>query len=331
MAQQETRTAFLPVITGWAAWEEVFLNVEQWRPVVERVCHKIGVAGAYQVEAGYPGTCAVFVVNRQVVIKFYPPMLPHDFHKEREAYHLLDGRLHRLPRLCAGGIYHDQIDWPYLAIAYCPGEPIRNLYARLDDENLQCIGAMLGTMIRTIHDTPLQNVSAFDTRVSTWQAFLQRRQQECLAALPQETELSLNLIDAISLFLEETVLSLTQDTQLHLLHADLTEDHLLLRYDGDQWHISALLDWADAEVGTLDYEWVALWFGLCQRNPTLLRAILKEYDSGLSIDAEFCRRMMAYTLLHRFGPAIINHLWHADGEPAILTVKELQEWLWPLF
>ena len=117
-------------------------------------------------------------------------------------------------------------------------------------------------------------------------------------------------------------------TPLTLLNADLTEDHLLLTRMGEQWQISALIDWADAEVGEPVYEWVALWYSLCRRDASFFRAILRAYDPDLPLDASFRRQMLAYTLFHRFGALIIEWLW-AQDQPIISTLHDLENWLLP--
>jgi hypothetical protein len=98
----DRRTAYLPAGVDWHRWRQFFTDVELWRPVVsaivEQVRRETSIAGAEQVQLGYTGTCAVFVVGRRLVVKLFPPMLQRDFYREREVYGLLQDRLVCLPR-----------------------------------------------------------------------------------------------------------------------------------------------------------------------------------------------------------------------------------------
>ena len=98
----------------------MFLDADIWHPIVKHICQKHGLAEARIVEAGYPGTCAVFVVDSCVVVKLYPPMLPDDFHKERAVYQALHDRLPQMAGLLAYGTVQDQIEWPYLCLEVAP-------------------------------------------------------------------------------------------------------------------------------------------------------------------------------------------------------------------
>ena len=92
------RTYHLPVIHDWADWRSIFTDSALWRPLIEEIWASdsalptvTGVKMPARVEAGYPGTCAVFIVNRRAVVKLFPPMIPHDFEKERTDQDLRSG------------------------------------------------------------------------------------------------------------------------------------------------------------------------------------------------------------------------------------------------
>lgn len=283
---------------------------------------------------GYPGSCAVFVADGQFVVKLFPPMLRRDFHREREVYRLLEHRLDAIPRLLADGIYHDRIEWPYLILQFCAGEPIRELYQRgiwqgVTAANKEAIGQALGQMIRTVHEIPLTEASHFDERPPAWQQFIIERRSTCLDDLRRETPLPAVVLAEAAAFLDEVLPELLEKAQPCLIHADLTEDHLLLVEQAGEWHISALIDWADAEAGMPAYEWVALWFSLCRQDKSLFRAVLHAYNPALRLDDTLRRWMLAYTLLHRFGAGAIAESLQRAGDPPIYTLADLeQQLLW---
>ena len=116
--------------------------------------------------------------------------------------------------------------------------------------------------------------------------------------------------------------------QSMLVHADLTEDHLLLINDHEQWSISGLIDFADIEVAPREYEWIPLWFGLLDCNPDAFISFMRSYDSDYTLNEQWRDRMLAMTFLHRYGVPIVAN---ALGERAktLRTLKDLKEALWP--
>jgi aminoglycoside phosphotransferase (APT) family kinase protein len=240
----------------------------------------------------------------------------------------LAGRLDHLPRLLADGIYRDQIDWPYLALQFCPGQPIREVYQILKPENKVSLAHALGRMLRIAHDTPLTNLVTFTPQPEAWQKHMEERRNLCLDEARRQGMLPENVLAEVALFLASVAPLISADSSLNLLHADLTEDHLLLVEQDNEWQISALIDWSDAEVGAPAYEWVVLWFGACNRDPAMFREVLRAYDPALRFDDAFQCQMMAYTFLHRFGAGIIADTLRRVGQPSIYTLAELQNWLW---
>jgi hypothetical protein len=115
----------LPAIRDWSEWSAVFTDAALWRPAVERLwvaepslAARTGVGRIETMTAGFPGTCAVFILNESAVIKLFPPLVAGDFDRERAVYRLLDGRLPEMPRLLADGVLRDRIDWPYLVTSF---------------------------------------------------------------------------------------------------------------------------------------------------------------------------------------------------------------------
>jgi len=112
------------------------------------------------------------------------------------------------------------------------------------------------------------------------------------------------------------------------LNGDLTEDHILLQQHAATWHISGLIDFGDALVGRCEYEWVALWFGALNRDRDCLATFMEQYASNVSLDGDFYRAMLAFTLLHEFGHLIIADALTTLGNPDIASLRDLQFLLW---
>jgi hygromycin-B 7''-O-kinase len=293
--------------------------------VVVQICGETAVSPATHIIAGFPGSCAVFVVDEQVVVKLYPPMLAQDFYREREVYGLLNGRLPHLPRLLGNGLYPDQIDWPYLLLEFCEGIAIRDVFDEIMPDNRLTIARELGEMLRVVHKTAVTNVTTLDPSPTAWSEFITNRRANSIAELRQETYLTETVLAELKALLAGMDLRVQRPL---LVNADLTEDHLLLVKRADNWHISALIDWADAELAAVEYEWIALWFGLCRRDGAMFREILRAYNPHLEVDDNFLQRVMAYTCLHRFGMKIVDDVLGQNGRPPIHSLARLRTQLW---
>lgn len=315
----------LPMVRDWNDWRPIFTNAALWRPVVERVWSvdptlqaATGIAVPTRVEAGYPGTCAVFVINNAVVVKFFPPMLGRDYERELVTYRLIEDRVPHLPRLLAEGVYSDRIKWPYLAVAFLDGQAWRDAGAYMDPVNQIAVMEELGRTVHMVHDTPLP-VSGRWPSMSDWEN-LAARLPEAAADLREHTALSNHVLAEIELLMAATDWFAVRP---RLLHADLTEDHLLVRKREGWWEMNGLIDWADVEVGDPFYEWVALWFSICRRDAGLFRAFLKGYDPLLAPEEFSIERLLAFTFLHRFGTGILGEVVSPEEQGAIGSVAEL--------
>ena len=328
---QSVRTYHLPPVHDWDDWRPIFTDSALWRPLIGEIWAAdstlpavTGVEMPTRVEAGYPGTCAVFVVNRKVVVKLFPPMLPHDLEKERIVHRLLKRDGLHIPAMLAEGMIQDRRDWPYLILAYVPGVAWRDCVRGLKiGEQINMLQA-LGEIIRAVHGTPLPPAGDWPS-LDDWQRLIDTRLPHVADELRQQTALSSRIIEEIGQWLSSIDWPAFRPC---LCHADLTEDHLLLSQESGQWQIGGLIDWADAEVAPPLYEWVTLWFSLCRRQHYLLDAFLAGYDGSLSTEVS-AGQMLAFTFLHRFGAAMLNEVLSPEEQRAVGNLKELEQQMFP--
>jgi hygromycin-B 7''-O-kinase len=324
-------TYLLPPVDDWGDWGPIFIDVRLWRPVVERVWASdttlqaaTSISFPTLIEAGFPGTCAVFVVDGEAVIKFFPPMVARDCERERDVYRLIDLSPYQ-PRLLAAGAFRDRIPWPYLVFSHLSGEAWREAKPLMSREDQLEVVRELGRVIRQVHDKPLPPDGAWPA-ASDWPAFVESRQSRMTAELRNHTSLPDQAIREIEALLEATDWRTARPC---LLHADLTEDHLLMSRQSGRWALSGLIDWADAEVGDPYYEWVALWFSICRRDVGLFRAFLAGYDPALRTEDLRTGRLLAFTVLHRFGANIINETLTGAEQRRLDSTARLLDALFP--
>ena len=327
----------LPTIRDWADWSAVFTDTDLWRPAIERLwatkpslAAHTGVTRIDTLTAGFPSTCAVFILNATAVIKLFPPLVAGDFERERAVYRLLDDRLPEMPRLLADGVLHDRIDWPYLVTSFLPGAAWREVQAGMPQAQQLAVARALGERIGRVHATPITPDPLASGHgwppPDAWPRFVAARLVEAPAAL--RAVLPEPVAAEAELLLQGTE---WLDRPPRLLHGDLTQDHVLVTVQDGVWTLSGLIDWADAEVGDPAYEWVALYFGFCDGEAALLRAFLAGYDPDGGGQLPDRRRLLAYTLLHRFGAHILAGALPDETRRDLAGLDELARRLFPGF
>jgi hygromycin-B 7''-O-kinase len=314
----------LPVVTTWDEWRPIFTDAAMWRPVVERVWaaepalrQQTGIVAPGRVVAGYPGTCAVFCVDERAVIKFFPPMVAGDAEREATVYRLLAGRAPGAS-LLAAGVFHDRVDWPYLVVSYVAGEAWREAWPGILQERQELILEHLGGVVRLVHETPL--LAGKWPTPEAWRGLVSHSLLGKNAELRHKTVFTLPILDAMEALLQSTDWFAHQP---RLLHGDLTADHLLVAERDGRWTMAGLIDWADALVGDPYYEWVVLWFDLCRRQGQLFQAFWRGYDPHGDQPAINSTRLLAFTMLHRFGASIIGEALPPEAQRQVKSLDDL--------
>jgi hygromycin-B 7''-O-kinase len=323
----------LPAIRTWAEWGQMFTDLEQWAAAVRAICHREGIP-CRDIEAGYPGTNAVYIVDRTYVVKVYAPFCHADYDLECTLYPLL-AREPQIPapRLLARGTWQDRIDWPYIVMDYLPGQPIREVWKDIPPGNRADVADHLGRILRRLHSIPVDAIQAPELLLALsasgreWRRFVRSRRLEFAQHFRQETALPSQIIDQCAAWIE-SVWDDVQADRLVLLNGDVTEDHVLVQRQDGLWRISGLIDFADALIGQVDYEWIALWFGALNGEAEAMRACMMAYRPAVQLDKSFVTRALAFTLLHQFGAGIVRSLLERRGNPEVHSLGELTDLLW---
>ena len=112
---------FLPAVETREQWSAIFRDMALWEPVVAEICSQERLRYSH-VEASYPGTNAVFLLDRRFALKVYCPLWP-DFSVERELHVALAGGVVPLPKLVSSGRFVDRNPWNYLVTEFLDGVP----------------------------------------------------------------------------------------------------------------------------------------------------------------------------------------------------------------
>ena len=115
-----------------------------------------------------------------------------------------------------------------------------------------------------------------------------------------------------------------------LLSADITDEHILVGQHKGHWEVTGYIDFGDAMLGHPHYEFAAPGCCITRSSLRLQRAMLLAYGyAEEQLGADLARRLMAYTLIHKF--INVPELLKLLGLPGAARLEDIQEGLWAFF
>jgi len=286
------------------------------------VCRRRGLAADGPLHTGVPGTCPTFMVGQQWVVKFFGRLFDgsRSFNVEREAGRLaaLDPAIPAAQIHASGELGGPDWPWPYLIFSYIPGKSLGEQIEQVSFTARLQIAREMGALVRRLHALPLADSAVFPSTHTDYIQFLDNQRANCLQNQRAWGTLPARLLDQIEDFIPPLARLVNTRRPPHLIHADLTLDHLLGQVVDGRWTTLALIDFGDAMTGDLLYELSALHLDMFGADPRLLEAFLDTYSLPDEERASLPRRAMAAALLHQFNVLA--------GLPAeMLTVDSLAE------
>jgi hygromycin-B 7''-O-kinase len=315
-------------------YRKLFTDAVFWQPYVQAACEKSGLAcGA--MRGGIAGTCPVFIVDGRYVVKFFGRLFDGEksFQAELHANRFAQSaRENPLPKLITyGQLIEDGQgwSWPYLIFEYLAGVSIGEAWEQLTFPMKEDLAAHLGQMVRILHSIPLTIDPFFPPDWNPFKRFLEEQEYTCEKRMRIGGGIPDHLLSQINTFLLPVDALIHFDTTPHLIHADLTRDHLLGSVINGKWVTAGLIDFGDAMVGNLYYELVALHLDLFQGSKPLLHTFLEIYQPEEEYLEDFAVRAMNMVLLHQFGDLILKDLFlgHPEKRQSV-TWDELAEDIW---
>lgn len=297
--QAKNRLDALETVEGYRRF---FMDAEIWDVAVRQACAQHWL-NCVSIRPGFPGTYPTFIVGEQWVVKFFGPLFggKNSFAVEKALGDLLNGSWIPAPRLLYNGSIEGQaVEWNYLIFEFIPGCSIGEVYTRISQQDRVALAEWLGRLASELHKLPVPSPvsrlypgsrSGYKRLLQTW--FAARKSQDDLGLPP-------HLAQQCERFLQDSAHLHSTDSSLHLIHADLTRDHILGDSVNGVWQPRALIDFGDCMVGDLYYELSALHLDLFDCDMRLLEAFLKVYGSDLLADGRFPQRCLTAALQHQF-------------------------------
>ncbi len=240
----------------------------------------------------------------------------------------------RSPAILAEGELN--AEWSYLVFEHIPGASLSQVRREISDTDGLQIARQMGQFMKELHDqtSRAQLDGLTDAMSSKWDeyvAFLETQRANCLANHQRWQDLPAQLVRGMADFLPPVEQLVELSAPRHLMHADLTGDHLLGRLlprsagshgeAGRGWESLAVIDWGDCRVGNILYELVALHLDLFEGDKRYLRECLDTYGLPSFYQEDFPRKALATVLLHQFPmPATVYAPHHEAG-----SLEELAE------
>jgi hygromycin-B 7''-O-kinase len=328
--------ADLSSFTDLTYYSAHFMDLQLWEPYVRKVCQWHDIQ-CNRVSPGLPGTFPTFIVeqdstvewqnNHSVVVKFYGPPFDgaNSFYIERDMGGWLNTQPLPIPSpsiLAEGKL---EAVWKYLVFEYVAGVSIGQVREKLTKGDLFRVAHLMGESMHCLHTFTSTahpgHPTAIKPDISTFAIFLENQRTRCVVNHKAWNDLPIHLHEELPSFLLPVVGLIDFSTQPHLIHADLTADHVLGRLENDRWQTLAIIDWGDARTGNILYELVALHLDLFQGDCHLLYDCLEAYDLPNFYRKDFAHKALSMVLLHQFPMPACIYAPHQDAR----TLSELAE------
>jgi hygromycin-B 7''-O-kinase len=271
----------------------MYRDVNVWLPAMHEICQRHDL-DATQLEFAPPGTHVIFRV-RDLYIKLFSPLWGEDFVREQLVLRKLSDQTEStIPRLVVEGEIEG---WSYIIMTAVEGVPLKEVWSSMRTSDREYIAACCGRLIAWLHTTQTEGLEGI---AMDWSTFVEGQVHSSINRVTQ-AEMDEQLRSSILEFLNDLPPLFEPEFQPVLLNADVTNEHVLVSRRDGQWELTGFIDFGDAMLGHLCYEFVAPGCTITRGASGLQRAMLLAYGySEDELNATLADQLMGYTLLHRY-------------------------------
>ncbi len=309
----------LPLIETDDDYVRIYRDEQVWLPAMRAICQRHRL-DPVSLEFAPPGTHVVFRASPNRIIKLFALPWRGDIVPERLVLERLAGHpVIPAPQLVAEG---ELEGWSYLILTAVEGTPVGQVWDALEDHDREQIATRTGELIAALHRIPVEGLEPITV---DWAAFLGERLR---ASAEQHARAGATpvWVAAIREFLQDLPPLFEPDFRPVLLNADITDEHLLVSRRGQSWDVTGLIDYGDAMLGHPLYEFVATLSITRGARPLRRSLFLACGFREDQLDRLLERKLMAYTLLHRF--ADVRWLLALAGDVPPGDIRALERILW---
>lgn len=277
-------------------------------------CTVLSHSNLAEINTSHPttGSLPVVFINDQAVMKFFPPLFTDAFQNEVKSLQFLSNC--QVPKLLEVGEIHG---WHYVLMSKLAGNSLKDIWESLPQKEKSAACREVGASLRRIHEIKL--TADFD--LSSWTQFLDSQKQGCFAR-HEKLGLRQDLLKQIPKFIESVDLV---SSRICFLHTEVMKDHVFFDRSSGKISFSGLIDFEPSMVGTYEYDFASIGIFLSSGDRVALRSFFEGYGNlDQAVNREFRRRVMAYTLLHKYS----NLKWYLQFMPNADSLDDLADLWW---
>ena len=283
-------------------WVKMYQDKGYWEKIIYEVFSKIGVKISV-IENTYPGTHAVFRINKKYIIKIYWDKFRSDYDIENEMIEYQE----KVKKYFSGEIKGFKI----LVIDYLDGNPVREYYEKKEKIN-ETIIIDLANTVKRYHNTDLKKIKSLNSK--NWEIYFYNKKRYLVENGFNYPGFSERLRkELLQKFID---LDIKKYNNLKLIHADLTEDHILIK-DGK---FAGIIDFADSRIAPVEYEWVALFLSGLNKNIEYFKYFLEVY--GIEYSEKILDDIVIFIFLHQFSEDIVKEVFKEKDFQSIKDIKD---------
>jgi hygromycin-B 7''-O-kinase len=293
------------------AWAALRADDAALRAGVAAICARYRLGGE-PIRRYSTGTQPVYAIGANCVLKLFPPPDSDGGLAEEDALAAVAGRLPvATPQVLGSG---EMDGWRYVLMTQLEGRLLSDAWPDIPAADRDRFGVELGETLAALHGI---DTSPLDRLKVDWPAFLQR-QRDTAVEHQRERGLAARWLQQIPEFLDTWMPA--AEAPRALLHTELMREHLLVAPRKNRWELTGLFDFEPAMVGAAEYDLAAYGLFVSAGNSRLFGRTLRAYGRSDAIgDDAFARRILAYTLLHRYS----NLSWYLQRMPPAPHERDL--------
>jgi hygromycin-B 7''-O-kinase len=281
-------------------------------PAVREVCRRHQLP-AERLTRYAGGSTIVFAVGEAYVVKLFEPIFAEAAATEHAALMHVHGKLGvPTPGVVAVGTLEG---WHYVVMDQLPGRSLSEAWDTIPGPERERLCARLGAAVGRLHALPTRGLSLPGP---DWSVFLRQQRESCVER-QRAHGLAEEWLSQVPGYLAGVELPLVRRV---LLHTEVMREHVVARRGPEGWEPSGLFDFEPAMLGAPEYELGSVGIFLARGDPAVFRAFLLGYGyPEAELTPGLQRRILAYTLLHRYS----NLRWYLETVPpkSATTLPEL--------
>ncbi|MFT7688341.1 MAG: hygromycin-B 7''-O-kinase [Candidatus Azotimanducaceae bacterium] len=280
----------LPKPNSGSEYDKLDLKGEIFRNAVNSICQAEGIS-SNSITTFTSGSCPVFGVNDQFVVKMFAPVFEAHFIIEKTALGFLgNSDFNYAPVMVSTGTFSD---WPYIIMQKVEGRCLSDIWLNLTvDEKMQIV-RKIGSVTKEMHNLSIEDLPP---TLKNWNDFI-RSQGESAFLKQKENGLDEQYLEEIPSFLKSV--ELPQSDRQSFLHTELMRDHIFVERTSGEWRITGIIDFEPSTVGNAEYDFASVGLFITQGEPRLFEYFLEGYGFD-PMDQHLHKRVMVYAILHRY-------------------------------